>query len=205
MQQQKSIYKEPWFYVVIACVLISLLVGGWLIYRAMNKPAEVQGTSQTIAETPTGVKIAADKAGYNINNGQAKEIATAIREIRTESKEPVYVINTTGKEAKAQAEQAKKDNKADFAIITDKNNPDRQVDLAKLEKEKTVELNQYNIQCYKKYLRQVEVGRSNDGYNEVGFSISKKITNDGQYIGLGIADEWKDSDNRIWVKVVYTW
>ena len=203
--QEKSIYKEPWFYVMVFVLIITTVIAGFLIYKAMTKPVEVQGTSQTIAETPTGVKITAEKAGYNITNGQAKEIATVIREIRTENKEPAYVITTTGKEAKTQAEQAKKDNKADFAIVTDKNNPDKQVDLAKLEKEKTVELNQYNIQCYKKYLRQIEVGKSNDGYNEVGFSISKKITNNGQYIGVGIANEWKGSDNRIWIKAVYMW
>ncbi|MCR5177181.1 MAG: hypothetical protein K6C05_10105, partial [Anaerovibrio sp.] len=52
-------------------------------YRAYNQPVEVQSIPQTIAETPQGVKIAADKAGYSLDTGQAKQVATAIREIRT--------------------------------------------------------------------------------------------------------------------------
>ena len=75
MLGDKSIYKEPWFYIMLFVLIATGIIGGFLLYRAMNKPAEVQGTSQTIAETQQGVKIAANKAGYRLDDGQAKEIS----------------------------------------------------------------------------------------------------------------------------------
>ena len=183
----------------VIIMIVAFFICGFLIYRAMNKPVEVQGTSQTIAETPQGVKITAEKAGYSLDSGQAKEVATVIREIRTENKEPLYVVQTTGKEVAKESEQARKDNKADFAIVTDKNNPDKVVSMNDIEKDSKVELNQYNIHCYKKVIRTIDVTSN----KQATFTISRKITNDGQYIGIGAGYDWEN--NRVIAKLSYSW
>jgi Tfp pilus assembly protein PilP len=165
----------------------------------MTNPVEVQGTSQTIAETPTGSKIAAEKAGFKIDSGQAREVATTIREIRTEQREPVYIVTTTGKEAAKESEQARKDNHADYSLVTDKNDPDKKVELDKLDKDKTYTLEQYNIQAFKKVIRTIDVSTN----KEATFTISRKITNDGQYLGIGAGYDWEN--NRVIAKVSYSW
>lgn len=191
--------KNKYLNVALALMIIVFFINGYLLYRAINKPVEVQGTSQTIAETPQGVKITADKAGYNLDNGQAKEVATVIREIRTENKEPLYVVQTTGKEVAKESEQARKDNKADFAIVTDKNNTDKVVNMNDIEKDSRVELNQYNIHCYKKVIRTIDVTSN----KQATFTISRKITNDGQYLGIGAGYDWEN--HRVIAKLSYSW
>ena len=191
--------KNKYLNVALALMIIVFFINGYLLYRAINKPVEVQETSQTIAETPQGVKITAEKAGYNLDSGQAKEVATVIREIRTENKEPLYVVQTTGKEVAKESEQARKDNKADFAIVTDKNNPDKVVNMNDIEKDSKVELNQYNIQAYKKVIRTIDVTSN----KQATFTISRKITNDGQYLGIGAGYDWEN--HRVIAKVSYSW
>lgn len=197
--------QNKYLNVALALMIIVFFINGYLLYRAMNKPLEVQGTSQTIAETPTGTKIAAEKAGFRIDTGQAKEISTSIKEIRTEQLEPVYIVTTTGKDAVKESEQARKDNKADFAIVTDKNNPDSKVELGTLEKDKKVELNQFNIQAYKPVIRTVSITPdiSDKGIRQVNFSIAKKITKDGQYLGVGVGYDIKDK--RMLMNISYSW
>lgn len=186
-------------YVAAISLVIALCISGFMIYKAMTKPVEVQGTSQTIVETPTGSKIAAEKAGFKIDSGQAREVATTIREIRTEQREPVYIVTTTGKEATKESEQARKDNHADYSLVTDKNDPDKKVELDKLDKDAKVELNQYNIQCYKKVIRTIDISSN----KEATFTISRKITNDGQYLGIGAGYDWENK--RVIAKISYSW
>lgn len=190
-----SLLINPWTYMVI--LLIALVAMVWFY---INKPVEVVGTTQNIAETPKGVEIAGEKANVKLNEGQSKEVAQYIKEVRVKEIEPQYVIQTTGKTVKQDSEQAKKDNKADFAIVTNKDKPDEKVDLDKFDKNQKIELQQYNVQAYKKVLRTVEYEPIQ---KQATFSISKKITNDGQYIGVGAG---YDFDNkRAIVKVSYTW
>ena len=160
-------------------LLIALVAMVWFY---INKPVEVVGTTQNIAETPKGVEIAGEKANVKLNEGQSKEVAQYIKEVRVKEIEPQYVVQTTGKTVKQDSEQAKKDNKADFAIVTNKDKPDEKVDLDKFDKNQKIELQQYNVQAYKKVLRTVEYEPIQ---KQATFSISKKITNDGQYIGVG--------------------
>lgn len=193
------------FFWLCCLLVICILAIGIAIYMGYHKDKEVQGTSQTIAETQQGVKIVANKSGYRLDDGQAKEISTTIREIRTTEKEPVYIVQTTGEKAQKDSEQAKQDNKADFAIVTDRNDPDKVVNLEKLEKDQKVELNQYNIQAYKPILRTVSITPDiqDKGIKQVNFSISKKITKDGQYIGVGTGYDFQD--HRVLVNLSYTW
>lgn len=201
----KEKLKNLMVYVGAILLVIALFISGFLIYKAMTKPVEVQGTSQTIAETKQGVKITADKAGYRLDDGQAREISSTIREIRQVEREPVYIVTTTSEQAKSASEQAKKDNKADFAIVTDKTDPNKTVDLDKLEKSDKVELNQYNIQAYKPVLRTISITPDikDRGVRQVNFSVSKKITKDGQYLGVGVGYDIKD--HRALVNLSYSW
>jgi hypothetical protein len=195
----KEKLKDLMVYVGAILLVIALFISGFLIYKAMTKPVEVQGTSQTIAETPTGSKIAAEKAGFKIDSGQAREVATTIREIRTEQREPVYIVTTSGDQAPKASEQARKDNHADYALVTDKNDPEKMVELDKLDKDAKVELNQYNIQAFKKVIRTIDVSTN----KEATFTISRKITNDGQYLGVGAGYDWEN--NRVIAKISYSW
>jgi len=195
----KEKVKNIMVYVGIILLIIALGISAFLIYKAITKPVEVQGTSQNIVETQTGNKITAEKAGYKIDNGQAKEIATTIREIRTEQREPVYIVTTTGKEAAKESEQARKDNHADYSLVTDKNDPDKKVELDKLDKDAKVELNQYNIQAFKKVIRTIDVSSN----KEATFTVSRKITNDGQYLGIGAGYDWENK--RVIAKISYSW
>ena len=205
MYEDNPIYKNKLFWLGIFVLTILLFAGGYIIYRAYNQPVEVQSIPQTIAETPQGVKIAADKAGYSLDTGQAKQVATAIREVRIENKEPLYVVNTSGKDAAKASEQARKDNKADFAIVADKSNPDKAVDLNKIDNAAKVELQQYNIQAYKPVIRTVSVTPDikEKAIRQVNFTISKKVTKDGQYLGIGVGYDLKD--NRALINLSYSW
>ena len=156
--------------------------------------------SQQQAETPTGVKDAADNAGVKLDAGQAKEVSTVIREIRVTEKEPVYVIQTTGENAKAESENAAKQEQADFAIVTDKNDPEHEVNLDQLDKDAKVELNQYNIQAFKKHLNTVEYQPTE---KVIGYTHQWKVTDGGRYMGVGI--DYDLDDKKVYAKVTYTW
>ncbi|WP_296734348.1 hypothetical protein [Anaerovibrio sp.] len=77
--------------------------------------------------------------------------------------------------------------------------------MNKLDKSDKVELNQYNIQAYKPVIRTVSIKPDiNDkGVKQVNFSISKKITKDGQYLGVGVGYDIKDK--RALLNISYSW
>ena len=188
-------------YIMIALGLLVICLLAYIFYQHFfNKPELVQGTSQNMVETSKGVEIAGEKAGYKLDKGQSQQVAQAIREIRTERVVPEYIVTTTGSEVKAVSEQARKDNHADFSLVTNKNNPDETVDLDKIDKDKTVSLAQYNIHAYKKVIRTIDYAPIN---KQATFTISKKITNDGQYLGIGAGYDWEN--NRVIAKVSYSW
>ena len=101
--------------------------------------------------------------------------------------------------------QARDDNKADFAVVTDHNHPDEEVKLDELDENAKVELNQYNIQAYKPVIRQIEAGKEagGDGFM-VGGSVSRKITKDGQYLGIGADYIRHDGEDIAVMKIVYS-
>lgn len=160
----------------------------------------VTSTSQQQAETSSGVQDAADNAGVKLDAGQAKEVATIIREIRVTEKEPVYVIQTTGENAKAESEKAAKQEQADFAIVTDKNDPEKEVNLEELDKDTKVELNQYNIQAFKKHINTIEYQPTE---NVVGYTHQWKVTDSGRYMGVGA--DYDIDDKKIYAKITYSW
>ena len=195
-------HKNLIAYIVVGAVLIC---AAFLIYRHFHQPETVTPESQTQAETPAGVDQAADRAHVPISNDQAQQAASQIKYIYSHDVQPVYTITTTGSKAQKVAETAQNDAGADFSIITDKSNPTKEIDLKTLPMASTVELNQYNVQAYKKILHTIEVvpDIQNKSVDEVGYTVSRKISNDGKYIGVGAS--YNIDDQKTMVKVSYTW
>lgn len=186
--------------IITAVVLIILLVC-FMVKAWHGKTAEpVTTMPQQQAETPAGVEKAGDNAHIKLDYGQQKEISTVIREYRTTEKEPVYVIQTTGDKAQEASEKTTKQEKADFSIVTDKDHPDEAVELDKIDKDTTVNLNQYNVQAFKKHINTIEY------YPEektIGYTHQWKISKSGIYMGVGV--DYDTDDGRIMAKVTYSW
>ena len=195
-------HKKLIAYIAAGAVLIC---AAFLIYRHFHQPEPVTTESQTQAETPAGVEQAADRAHVPINNDQANDAATQIKYIYSHDVQPVYTVTTTGDKAQKAAETAQNNAGADFSIITNKSNPTATTDLKTLPASSTVELNQYNIQAYKKILHTIEVvpDIKNKSVDEVGYTVSRKISSDGKYIGIGAT--YNIDDHKTMVKLSYTW
>ena len=198
-------HKNLCIYAVEAVVVIAI---GFLVWHFTHPPQTVTTESQTQAETPTGVEQAANQAHVPISNDQAQQAASQIKYIYSHDVQPIYTITTTGNKVQKVAETAQKAAGADFSIITDKSNPTEATSLKTLPAGSTVELNQYNVQAYKKTLHTIEVSPDIDatgvsGINEVGYTVSRKISNDGKYVGVGAS--YNIDDHKTMVKLSYTW
>ena len=166
--------------------------------RYTTKPATTMPQQQ--AETPAGVEKAASNAHIKLDSGQTKQVSETIREIRVTEKEPVYIIQTTGDKAQEVSEKASKQEKADFSIVTDKDHSDEAVELDKLDENETVNLNQYNIQAYKKQLNTIEY---QPWEKTIGYTHSWKVSKSGKYLGVGA--DYDIDDKRVLAKVTYSW
>ncbi len=186
----------PAMLAVLIAVITLLICQFW-----NDEPTKaVTSTSQQQAETSSGVQDAADNAGVKLDAGQAKEVSAVIREIRVTEKEPVYVIQTTGENAKVESEKAAKQEQADFAIVTDKNSPEQEVNLEDLDKDTKVELNQYNVQAFKKHINTIEYQPTE---KVVGYTHQWKVTDSGRYMGVGA--DYDIDDKKIYAKITYSW
>ena len=192
-------------YTVIAVAIILLVLFGFYFFDKHKPPEKETGMSQVQAETEAGINAAAHNAQVPLSATQAKEVVTQIREIHTTEQVPVYVVQSTGTTVRQDVEQAREDNKADFAVVTDPNHPEQEVKLDELDKDAKVELNQYNVQAYKPVIRQIEAGKEagGDGFM-IGGSVSRKITKDGQYLGVGADYIRHDGEDIAVVKIVYS-
>lgn len=182
--------------VILIALLMCVLVKAWEAHT--TKP--VTTIPQQQAETPAGVEKAADNAYIKLDNGQANQVSETIREIRVTEKEPVYIVQTTGGKIQEASEKAREREKADFSIVTDKDHPDEAVELDKLDKDATVNLNQYNIHAYKKQLNTIEY---QPWEKTIGYTHSWKVSKSGRYIGVGA--DYNTDDGRIMAKITYSW
>ena len=181
--------------VFVVCILV------WLWAMIHREQPKIETTMpQQQAETSIGVQQASENAHVKLDYGQATQVSEIIKEIRVTEKEPVYVIQTTGNEAKDISENVVKQEKADFAIVTDKDNPEKAVELDKLDKNTTVNLNQYNIKAYKNHINTIEYYPSE---KTVGYTHQWKISKSGRYMGVGL--DYDTDDNRVMAKVTYSW
>lgn len=195
-------HKTVFIHVAGIIVVVVLAVALW---RYMHRPEPVTTESQVQAETVQGITQAANSAHIGLTPDQAQQATDQIHYIYAHDIQPVYTVTTTGANAENQAQAAQKAAGADFSIITDKAHPNEKVDLNKLPASSTVELNQYNVQAYKKILHTIEVvpDIQNKSVDEVGYTVSRKISNDGKYIGVGAS--YNIDDHKTMVKLSYTW
>ena len=190
--------------IVVLVIILSIYLGYCFFYK--HKPPEKEtGMSQVQAESEAGINTTAHNAQVPLSASQSKEVVTQIREIHTTEQVPVYVVQSTGTTVRQDVEQAREDNKADFAVVTDPNRPDEEVKLPDIPTDTVVELNQYNVQAYKPVIRQIEAGKvaGGDGFM-IGGSVSRKITKDGQYLGVGADYIRHDGEDIAVVKIVYS-
>lgn len=181
--------------IFVICILV------WLWAMFHREPPKVETTMpQQQAETFVGVQQASENAHIKLDYGQTNQVSETIREIRITEKEPVYIIQTTGNEAKEVSENVIKQEKADFSIVTDKDHPDKAVELDKLDKNTTVNLNQYNVQAYKKHINTIEYYPAE---KTIGYTHQWKISKSGKYIGVGV--DYDTDDVQIMAKVTYSW
>ena len=182
--------------VILIVLLVFFVVKAWEAHT--TKPVTTMPQQQ--AETPAGVEKAASNAHIKLDSGQTKQVSETIREIRVTEKEPVYIVQTTGDKAQDASEKASKQEKADFSIVTDKDHPDEAVELDKLDENETVNLNQYNIQAYKKQLNTIEY---QPWEKTIGYTHSWKVSKSGKYLGVGA--DYDIDDKRVLAKVTYSW
>ena len=200
----KNWFKGEWnrgLFIVMSFLILLTVVFAFAnagLNRYTTKPATTMPQQQ--AETPAGVEKAASNAHIKLDNGQTKQVSETIREIRVTEREPVYIIQTTGDKAQEVSEKASKQEKADFSIVTDKDHSDEAVELDKLDENETVNLNQYNIQAYKKQLNTIEY---QPWEKTIGYTHSWKVSKSGKYLGVGA--DYDIDDKRVLAKVTYSW
>ena len=184
--------------------ILAVIVAVLLFRGCKTEPQKVTVEPQTQAQTEAGVEKAADKAQVPVSRQQAQDAAKEIRYIYQHDDPPEYTIVTTGGDVERQAQAAQERAGADFSIVA--SDDGEKADVASISKDKPVELNQYNVQAYKKTLHTVEVSPDIDGGRgiaEVGYSVSRKVSRDGKYLGVGAS--YNFDSNKTYVKMTYTW
>lgn len=188
--------------VVLGVLLVVITV---LLFRGCKtEPQKVTVEPQTQAQTEAGVEKAADNAQVPVSRQQAQDAAQEIRYIYEHDTKPEYTIITTGGDVEKQAQAAQERAGADFSIVASTDGAP--ANTASISKDKPVELNQYNVQAYKKVLHTVEVSpdiEGGRGIAEVGYTVSHKVSRDGKYLGVGAS--YNFDSNKTYVKMTYTW
>ena len=181
-------------------VVLELILIAFALYHLLKPPETITVMPQEQAETTQGVKQASENAQVKIDNAQAQEIASTIREIRVVEKAPEYTVQTTGGKAKEASEKAQEAAGADFAIVTNKDTTQEVKQLDELPADTQVTLNQYNVQAYKKHINTIEYQPTE---KVVGYTHQWKVSKSGRYMGVGA--DYDIDDKRIMMKVTYSW
>jgi Tfp pilus assembly protein PilO len=195
--------------VILSLILFIILCiigyGGYLHLHSEPITAE----SQVQAETPAGISLAAHNAKVSMMQDQLDEAAKQIAVLK--NKQPDTIIQTVPYEVEKVVIKEVEKRGADFAIVTDPKNPDIKVDLkeiAKLPANTSVTLNQYNVFAYKKVIRGVNIypsftGIKPTGISEVTYDVSRKISNDGKYIGVVGGYDFEDRKVKVGLRVTF--
>jgi Tfp pilus assembly protein PilO len=195
--------------VILSLILfIFLCIIGYYGYLNLHsKP--ITAESQQQAETPAGISLAAHNAKVSMMQDQLDEAAQQIAALK--NKPPDTVIQTVPYEVEKVVIKEVEKRGADFAIVTDPKEPDKKVDLkeiAKLPENTPVTLNQYNVLAYKKIIRGINVypsftGIKPSGVSEVTYDVSRKVTNDGKYIGVVGGYNFEDKKVKVGLRITF--
>ena len=199
MKQHKTLCLH-----ILSIVLAAVLL--FLLYHHLNPPQTITQETQEQAETVQGIQTAAQAAQVPIDSQQAPTAAQEIKRIADSGTAQNYVTYTTVQQAPAAEKAAQDKAGADFSIVTNRDSPGKTAaDLSKLPASTPVTLNQYNVQAYKKVLHTIEIAPDiqNKSIDEVGYTVSRKISSDGKYIGIGAT--YSIDEHKTMVKVSYTW
>lgn len=184
--------------------ILAVIVAVLLFRGCKTEPQKVTVEPQTQAQSEAGVEKAADNAQVPVSREQAQDAAQEIHYIYEHDTKPEYTIVTTGGDVEKQAQAAQERAGADFSIVASTDGAP--ANTASISKDKPVELNQYNVQAYKRVLHTVEVSPDIDsgrGVAEVGYSVSRKVSRDGKYLGVGAS--YNFDNDKAYVKMTYTW
>ena len=181
-------------------VVLELILIAFALYHLLKPPETITVMPQEQAETMQGAKQASENAHVKIDNAQAQEIASTIREIRVVEKAPEYTVQTTGDKAQEASQKAQEAAGADFAIVTNKDTAQEVKQLDELPADTQVTLNQYNVQAYKKHINTIEYQPTE---KVVGYMHQWKISKSGRYMGVGA--DYDIDDKKVMMKVTYSW
>ena len=194
-----------------AAILLGVLilcVAGYFTYQHFHQPQPITAESQQQAETPQGVDMAAKNAHIDMLQSQLQEAANQIAKLK--NKPPDTIVKTVPVEVTKTVEVERQKSGADFAIVTDPKQPDKQVDLkevAKLPADTTVTLNQYNVFAYKKVVKGYnvypdwgEAARGKLKLNEINYDVSRRITKDGKYLGVVAGYDFKHDEAKAGIR-----
>lgn len=205
MEQVKTwVYAHRRIVGAIIFGVLAVIVAVLLFRGCKTEPQKVTVEPQTQAQSEAGVEKAADNAQIPVSREQAQDAAQEIRYIYEHDTKPEYTIITTGGDVEKQAQAAQERAGADFSIVASQDGS--KADVASINKDKPVELNQYNVQAYKKVLHTVEVSpdiEGGRGVAEIGYTVSRKVSRDGKYLGVGAS--YNFDSNKAYVKMIYTW
>ena len=205
MEQVKTwVYAHRRIVGAIIFGILAVIVAVLLFRGCKTEPQKVTVEPQSEAQTETGVEKAADKAQVPVSRQQAQDAAQEIRYIYQHDDPPEYTIVTTGGDVEKQAQAAQERAGADFSIVA--SGDGEKADVASIGKDKPVELNQYNVQAYKRVLHTVEVSpdiEGGRGIAEVGYSVSRKVSREGKYLGVGAS--YNFDNDKAYVKMTYMW
>lgn len=205
MEQVKTwVYAHRRIVGAIIFGILAVIVAVLLFRGCKTEPQKVTVEPQSEAQTETGVEKAADNAKVPVSRQQAQDAAQEIHYIYEHDTKPEYTIITTGGDVEKQAQAAQERAGADFSIVASTDGAP--ANTASISKDKPVELNQYNVQAYKRVLHTVEVSpdiEGGRGIAEVGYSVSRKVSRDGKYLGVGASYNFDNS--KAYVKMTYTW
>ena len=204
MEQVKTwVYAHRRIIGAIIFGILAIIVAVLLFRGCKTEPQKVTVEPQSEAQTETGVEKAADNAQVPVSRQQAQDAAQEIHYIYEHDTKPEYTIVTTGGDVERQVQAAQERAGADFSIVA--SDDGEKADVASISKDKPVELNQYNVQAYKKVLHTVEVSPDIEGRGiaEVGYSVSRKVSRDGKYLGVGAS--YNFDNDKAYVKMTYTW
>ena len=181
-------------------VVLELILIAFALYHLLKPPETITVMPQEQAETTQGVKQASENAQEKIDNAQAQEIASTMREIRAVEKAPEYTVQTTGDKAQEASEKAQEATGADFAIVTNKDTAQEVKQLDELPADTQVTLNQYNVQAYKKHINTIEYQPTE---KVVGYMHQWKVSKSGRYMGVGA--DYDIDEQKIMMKITYSW
>ncbi|MBP2636013.1 MAG: hypothetical protein H6Q72_1920 [Firmicutes bacterium] len=191
--------------------LASVALLGYFIWQHLQQPRQVTTLSQVQAEKASGVELAAKNAHIVMLQSQLNEAANQIAELK--NKTPDTIVSTVPVDIIKTVEVEQQKVGADITIVTDRVNPDKQVNLEALEKlpaNTQVNLNQYNVFAYKKVIRGVnvypdweEAVQGKFKLKEVTVDINRRISKDGKYIGIVAGCNFKHNSGKVGIRYSY--